>query len=121
MLPADFKEIASFYSGGIVGGISLHAFAATGPADNIVDETRRIRAAVGLPMSMVVLAEPAASLIVLDTKQQPGSSAVIWLDATDVRRLNDLQSLNNPQVWSSYAEFFGFLLDREMEERGEDV
>ena len=119
VLPEDFKDIASFYSGGIVGGISLHATATSGQADNISQETKTIRAAMGLPFSMVVLAEPPASLIVLDTNAHAGFPAVIWLDATDVRALKDISSLRHPQTWSSYAEFFDFLLERELEERGE--
>lgn len=116
-LPSDFREISSFYSGGIVGGISHHAIETSGPANNIVEETIRMRKTVKLPHSMMVLAEPPASLIVLLTEPTKDQPAVIWLDSIDVSRLDKLESLHNPQVWNSYADFFGFLLDREAEER----
>lgn len=117
VLPGDFREISLFYSGGIVGGISHHAIETPVPANNIVEETTRIRKAVKLPRSMVVLAEPPSSLIVLVTDPTKNQPAVIWLDHIDAARLDDLEALHNPQTWCSYADFFGFLLDREAEER----
>ena len=60
-LPADFRRVASFYSGGITGGISHFAIAPSGPADNIIEETKRLRQAVPLPHSFVVLPEPPTS------------------------------------------------------------
>jgi hypothetical protein len=117
VLPDDFKAIATFYSGGMVGGISHHALEISGPADNIVAETEKLRTAVALPHTMVVLAEPAESLVVLNTSPDPDGAAVIWLDATDVRRLNNVGSLNNPQLWPSYSDFFKFLLEQEQDER----
>src|SRR5262249_17561566 len=78
-LPPDFKEIATFYSGGMVGGISHNAIAASGPATNITGETRWLRQAIGLPCNFIVLAEPPASLIVMDT-----TGPVVWLDDIDV-------------------------------------
>jgi hypothetical protein len=117
ILPNDFKEIAAFYSGGIVGGISHNAIATSGPATNIFEETVRLRQALNLPRSLVVLAEPAESLIIMDTSASEGSPAVMWIDASDARDLAGLEGLHDPQLWRSYTDFFDFLLVREVEER----
>ncbi len=114
-LPDDVKAISQFYSGGIVGGISHNAFDGSGRAANIVKETLRLRAAIELPNRFIVLAEPSESLIVRDVE----SGVVTWCDHSDVPRLEDRsQMLGQPNVWTSYAEFFEFLLDEEDEERG---
>jgi hypothetical protein len=64
--------------------------------------TLRLRTSVGLPHEYVVLAEPAESLIVMDS----GSSEVFWIDASDAKRLADPRLLRKPQVFQSYADFF---------------
>jgi hypothetical protein len=101
----------------MLGGISHHAIARSSPATNVVEETARLRNAIDLPRSVIVLAEPPESLIVMDTAASKGSPAVMWIDANDATRLGSLQSLHQPQVWTSYAGFFEFLLGREEEER----
>lgn len=118
VLPDDLKAVAAFYSGGYLGGISHYAIAARGPADNVVDETQRLRTAIGLPTPYIVLAEPPASLIVLETG---GNSAdptpVTWLSATDAARLASGEPfLSAPDVYPSYGAFFFALLEREAEE-----
>lgn len=115
--PRDFRDISRFYSGGMLGGISHNAIAARGPATNITEETKRLRGAVGLPRGLIVLAEPPASLIVMDTNAMNDSPAIIWCDSSDVSHLGTSQKLRNPQTWKSYTEFFNFLLDNEAEER----
>jgi hypothetical protein len=117
--PDDFKEVSKFYRGGMLGGISHNAIAGRGPATNIADETKRLRDTAGLPHSFVVLAEPPASLIVMNTEESSSTPAVIWCDAIDVSRLGTFHGMHNPQKWASYAEFFGFLLDTEDQERAE--
>ena len=117
-IPRDFRTISSFYSGGMVGGISHHAIATQGPATNVVTETLRLRESIALPHSLLVLAEPVESLVILATDHSRSQPAVIWIDSIDASNLNNVESLHNPQTWSSYADFFEFLLDREVEERG---
>ncbi len=116
-IPSDFRQIASFYSGGMVGGISHHAIAAKGRETNILAETLRLRKSIALPHSMLVLAEPAESLIILVTDHSMARPAVLWLDSIDAPNRNDVESLRNPESWNSYADFFEFLLDSELEER----
>lgn len=116
VLPRDLKQIAEFYSGGMLGGISHNALATRTAATNIAEETLSFRAAVKLPHRFIVLAEPAESLVVLDTD----SEVVTWCDNYDVSRLEDSsQMVGKPTTWSSYASFFEYLLDEEGEERAE--
>lgn len=112
-LPSDVRKISEFYGGGFIGGKSHHAFA-TGAATSIAGETMRLRSAINLPHRFVVLAEPANSFIVLDVE----SGVVTWCDANDVVHLHDSSKMSNPpETWSSYADFFAFLLAEEEEER----
>lgn len=94
-LPEDFKEIASFYSGGFLGGISHYKIASSGDATNIVQETLRIRSAIGLGKEFIVLAEPSGSIIVLDVLRRP---AVIWCDAVDADNINTMNFSNKPDT-----------------------
>ncbi len=112
-LSPDFKEIAGFYSGGFLGGISHHAIAAEGAATNIVDETLRIRKAIGLVDSFVVIAQPSESLIVLNVDKENGYPEVVWCDAVEAKNLNAYDFMNAPDTWDSYMEFFSHLLDDE--------
>ncbi|MCQ2995601.1 SMI1/KNR4 family protein [Pseudomonas syringae] len=112
-LPEDFKEIATFYTGGFLGGISHNAmFSATNPL-NIVSETLRLRKSINLSMEYIVLAEPAESLIVMNVSKSP---AVIWCDANDAEHLGTGELSTPPDCWENYASFFSYLLEREESE-----
>lgn len=116
ILPDDMKAVAKFYSGGIVGGISHHSLDGNSPATNLLQETLRLRSAINLTHRFLVLAEPSESLIVLDVD----SGVVTWCDDYDVLRLDgSSQMLGKPNTWPSYADFFEFLLDEELADRGE--
>lgn len=112
-LPDDFKMISEFYNGGFLGGISHHEIATHGEATNIVQETLRIRKAIGLNKAFIVLAEPSGSLIVLDVR---GNPSVIWCDAVEADGLKVMGFVNEPNVWESYASFFFYMLSQENEE-----
>ncbi|MDC3742585.1 SMI1/KNR4 family protein [Pseudomonas syringae pv. syringae] len=109
-LPLDFKQIAMFYNGGLLGGISHHAISSDTNPLNIVDETLRLRKSINLADDYIVLAEPAESIIVLDVSSVP---AVIWCDAIDAENINTKKFSTPPDSWDSYASFFFYLLDRE--------
>jgi len=109
-LPEDFCEIALFYSGGLLGGISNYSFANSDGSTNIVDETISLRKSINLPSRFVALAEPAESLIVMDTQSTP---SIIWLDAVEVNKLDSRSFLSEPDEWSTYADFFAQLLNDE--------
>jgi len=107
-LPQDFCSIAKFYRGGLLGDVSHNAIADGGAADNIVEETLRVRNAVDLPDRYLVLAEPPGSIIVLDSVV----GGVKWLDAADVIRLSTGEKFSAAvQEWPSYSSFFEYLLD----------
>lgn len=116
-LPEDLQKISEFYAGGILGGISHHALA-KGLADNIIQETRRLRESIKLPMRFVVLAEPPESLVLLDTEsQRSGGPAVIWFNANETSKLPAIQNLTSPDTWPFYSDFFAHLLRVERDER----
>ena len=113
-LPKDFCEIASFYSGGLLGGISNYSFTKADDSTNIIDETIRLRKSINLPLRFVVLAEPAESLIVMDTQNTP---SIIWFDAVENSKLDNKSFLSKPNEWNTYTEFFAELLEDEEEEQ----
>lgn len=113
-LPDSLQQVASYYRGGCLGGISHHSIETARTATNVTNETLRLRSAINLPHRYVVLAEPPESLIVLDCQ----SGAVIWCGAQDVYRLDDLKTTLSPMdVWPDYLDFFAFLLDEEQAAR----
>lgn len=121
VLPLDLQRISSFYRGGLLGGFSHHEIGDQGSADNVVAETRRLRASAGLPREFLVLAEPPESLIVLRTMADAAADTpVIWCSAVDVARLAGMQLVADHDEWPSYAAFFGYLLDLEGEEHGSE-
>ncbi|MHC1686065.1 MAG: SMI1/KNR4 family protein [Clostridiaceae bacterium] len=112
-LPKDFWEIASFYSGGYLGGISNHSFISNNGSTNIIEETVRLRNSVNLPLRYVVLAEPLESIIVMDTKKTP---SIIWCDAVEVLKLDDKSFISKPDQWINYTEYFQQLIEDEEED-----
>lgn len=114
-LPQDFSEIAMFYSGGYLGGISNHSFTEFEGSPNIIHETLRLREAINLPKKFIVLAEPPESLIVMDTEETP---SIIWLNAIEVSKLENKLFEITPDEWLTYTEYFRELLEEEEEEQG---
>ncbi len=110
-LPDDFKEIALFFNGGLVGGISIFSYANHHP--NLIEETLRLRKDIQFPHSLVFLAEPAGSMIVLDTATTP---SVIWCDSIDVYQLHDRSFQVAPDTWDTFSDFFAYLLTQEEQE-----
>lgn len=111
-LPKDFREISSFYSGGLLGGISSFACTFEKISPNIVEETKRLREAIELPLNFIALAEPPESLIVMDTID---IASVIWCDAIDAAKLSHKLLIRSPKVWNTYLEFFANMLEDEEE------
>jgi len=112
-LPKDFREISRFYSGGDIGGKSIHSFAFS-DSTNLLGETLRLREAVGLPNRIVVIAEQDMSVIVMDTENKP---SIIWIDSVEVTKLHKQDFISNPDVWEGFSDFFNYLLEEEEEER----
>ncbi len=105
-LPQDFREISLFYSGGLLGDITLYSIDLT-YNPNIVDETIRLRNDVNLINNFIVLAEPPESLIVLSLSD----NKVIWCDSVDVVRLFNNSFISKPEIWENYSSFFEKLLN----------
>ena len=116
-LPDDFKEISLFYSIDYLGGIPNYQVVRDGNTLNLIDETLRIRNAIGLPHEYVFLAELDSSAILLNTVKQPH---VIWVDSIAIERLNQLES-HEYDVWENYQDYFEYLLQEEMLERNLDA
>ena len=112
-LPDDFKEISLFYSIDYLGGIPNYQVVRDGNTLNLIDETLRIRNAIGLPHEYVFLAELDSSAILLNTVKQPH---VIWVDSIALGRLNQLES-HEYDAWENYQDYFEYLLQEEMLER----
>jgi hypothetical protein len=109
-LPSDFCEIAAFYSGGYLGGISNYSFSNNDGSTNIIEETIKLRNSINLPLRYIVLAEPPESIIVMDTENIP---SIIWCDAVEVTKLNDKSFITKPNEWNSYTEYFAQLIEDE--------
>ncbi|ENQ3104991.1 SMI1/KNR4 family protein [Bacillus cereus] len=109
-LPEDFCEIATFFSGGYLGGISNYSFSNVDNSLNIIDETIRLREVVHLPSRFIVLAEPPESLIVMDTLNNP---AIIWFDGVGISGLEKNSFTSKPDEWRTYADYFEELLEEE--------
>lgn len=116
-LPDDFKEISLLYSIDYLGGISNYQVVRDGNTLNLIDETLRIRNAIGLPHEYVFLAELDSSAILLNTVKQPH---VIWVDSIAIGRLNQLES-HEYDAWENYQDYFEYLLQEEMLERNLDA
>ena len=114
ILPEDFCAIASFYSGGYLGGISNYSFSDDDGSNNIIQETIRLRKEINLSLRYIVLAEPAESLIVMDTQNVP---SIIWCDAVEVKKLDDKSFISKPDEWNNYIEYFAHLIEDEEEEQ----
>jgi len=112
-LPESFREIALFFRGGSLGGISHFSFIDE-VTPNIIQETLRLRDSVNLPHEFIVLAEPPESLIAMDTVHSP---SVIWFSAVEVANLPQKEFASPPDEWETYADFFGEFLTEEEEER----
>ena len=112
-LPDDFKEISLLYSIDYLGGISNYQVVRDGNTLNLIDETLRIRNAIGLPHEYVFLAELDSSAILLNTIKPPH---VIWVDSIAIGKLNQLES-HEYDAWENYQAYFEYLLQEEMLER----
>lgn len=112
-LPLDFRQIAMFYSGGYLGGISNYSFSNKDNSTNIIEETNRLRRDINLPQRFVVLAEPSESIIVMDTENTP---SIIWCDSVEVDKLDNKSFIIKPDEWNSYSEYFGQLIEDEEDE-----
>lgn len=118
-LPEDFREIASFYKGGIIGGYSLYTV--TSDIENeygIINRTQALRETINLPKEYLPL-YCEYGLIYLDLDN--GSSnfgKVIYCDNEEAQSLYNQAYPKNPYwVFPSYLHFFEFLVKEEEKEQ----
>lgn len=113
-LPEDFVEISKFYDGTGLNFPALHPFLLGVDFTTPLTETQRLRKAVDLPKSWLVLGEPAESLLLMDCN---AGGRVIWIDAFDAGRVQTQEFFSEPTVWNSFGDFFEYLLEEEEEDR----
>ena len=116
-LPDDFKEISLLYTIDYFGGMPNYQVVRGSNTLNLIDETLRIRNAIGLPHEYVFLGELDSSAILLNTVKQPH---VIWVDSIAIERLNQLES-HEYDAWENYQDYFEYLLQEEVSERNLDA
>mgnify|MGYP003436924492 CR=1 FL=1 len=91
----------------------MHSFLFDDPT-NIIEETLRIRKAVGIPDRFIVLAEHDMSVFVMDTENKP---SILWIDSIEITKLEEQDFISKPDIWDDFSDFFEYLLDDEEEER----
>jgi hypothetical protein len=110
ILPNDFKEISSFYAGGIIGTFPHLAIAEDGPADNIVDRTLFLRKRIGLPMPFVVVVDFNSSLIILNCRSGSLGNEVIWVTSRELAKICNSDGFDPIEEWANYKCFFEAML-----------
>lgn len=113
-LPQDFREISNFFGGESINAMPLYSLAGNAPILNPIHETLRLREAIGLPSNWVVLGEPPASLLLMDCA---AGGKIIWIDDIDAERIGLQEFTSKPNTWSSFGEFFDYLMHEEEENR----
>ncbi len=113
-LPADFLEIGKFFDGSGINVIPLYSLAGNAPTMNPIHETLRLRNSIGLPPNWLVLGEPPESLLLMDCTE---GGNVLWIDAIDAQRIASQSFAKQPDSWSSFGDFFEYLLDEEEADR----
>lgn len=119
-LPADLKQIAEFYAGGMLGEIPLLSIDCR-PQGSICSETLRLRRTIGLHCTTVLLADMSYSLIAMRCLSEGARNIVIWYDAAVFSRIASHPLPDNDpaavMVWETYAAFFIWLLEEEEKSR----
>lgn len=103
-LPQNFREIASFFGGGPLGGIDHFRFDIDEMyKPDIGNDTVRFRKYRSLPDNFIVLTEDGDRLILLGTETIP---SVFWIEKDDIRKLKKQQPIEVEESWETYADFF---------------
>lgn len=105
-LPYDFKNIATYFRGGILGTLDTYDF-----IDSIIDETLKMRKDLTISHQYIVLAQDDESVLLLDTVQYPG---IIWCDLDDIMNLCSNKFMKQPDIWGSYSDFFHEMMDTDI-------
>ena len=116
-LPDDLKSIMSVFDGYYeMAHQSLFSFNPSVSNWNIIEKTLFYRKSDCMrPKKYIALREEGESFIALDTEV----GSVIWCSLSDAYRLKDGDSLiDNPKIFSTFKDFFEYLVTEEEKERG---
>lgn len=121
ILPNDFREVASFYNGGIIGGYSLYTI--TSDAENeygIVNRTEVLREVINLPKKYLPLyCEYGLIYLNLDN-DSPNFGQVVYCDNEEAQNLFNPTYPKSPYwTFPSFFYFFEFLIKEEEKIRKE--
>lgn len=116
ILPTDFIRISSVFDG--YEEIAHQSFFSLNPETenwNIITQTEFYRNSdCNLPKKYVALREEGESFIIMETqlsRLQP--APVIWCSTIDAYNLQDNKLIDNPIIYSSFSDYFEFLLNEE--------
>jgi len=91
-----------------------------GLCDEVINQTLALRESWNLPQEYVVLSEDDVSMLLLKTISAE-KSEIIWCDEPDFFNLCEGKPMvYNPTIFSSFTDFFEFLLDEEEKMQAED-
>jgi len=118
VLPHDFREIARFFRGGDLGGVTHYDIAPQGPK-SLVRKTIDARRSLHLNPQFVLLAEPPRRFVFLATDPKEPSGGTVWsFDSMDRQAIApgfradaDIENVTEEYRFRCYAEFFGELVD----------
>jgi hypothetical protein len=123
VLPDELKTILEYYDASeILGSLSLFHFSNAGDW-SVGEQTNIFRDKISLPKKYLVLQEGNESFIVLETQSDSQKDApVFWVGVSDVYNLIEGKVLlDNPTIFSTFTDFFEYLLDEEEKNRAESL
>lgn len=122
VLPPDFKEISNYYSGGIIGNVSIFNFKPNLEDEySLVSKSLIYRAKINLPNKFVVLYDEYGFILLNTEPNKNLEASILDLSSTDIFNLIEGKPLeSNTRLYSAFSEYFEYLLDQEEEERKED-
>ncbi len=122
VLPKDMKEILTYYD----GYYDLNNMSVFYLGDNdewsMLEKTKFFRKSIHLPKRYLVLKEGDESFIALETRDNENQpTPVIWCSGNDAYNLAEEKPLeDNPTIFSSFTDFFAYLLNEEEKRRAEE-
>ncbi len=118
-LPKDFKEIASFYPGGMVGRQSIFTITSNlKDSYGVTNRTKILRENIDLPYGILPLYSEYGFIYINLDKESEHFGKVIYCSTEEAQSLYEKKIPENIyQSYSSFLEFFEFLLTEEEKER----
>jgi len=120
VLPEDFKQIAQFYDGRMLGGHYFYSWFYT-PDCMLVEENKSDRKA-GFPCDFLILNCDDGGLVYIQLSSSAAeTSQLIWTDQIDFYNICEGKGLLcNPTIFPSFTDFFEYLIEQEEKDRAED-